>query len=342
MGLRFRRSVNLGGGLRLNLSKSGVGISGGVRGARTGIGPRGTRTAIGIPGTGIYYEKRGSLKSGSQQRKKEERSQEVTPSTRKIKAGFIASLLISKEEKEFIKGINFIIDNKKKEALTTLETVVHLNQDFIDAYYSLALLESDSKKQLNYLKKVLKNRESFGSYYNKYKAVIGGFLQITEEIGVYIANDEMGLELLSAEVMEENGEITEAIDLLANSAFLQEPVIRLSLGELYYQAGQYNKCIETLQDVENNDALGTTSLYYAALAFRDKGLSSAAVDTFRKALRRRKDRSPELLMEVRYALAETLEANGERAKARKEFEKVAAQDVNFRDALERANALRTR
>ncbi len=69
MGFRFRRIVNLGGGLRLNLSKSGVGISGGARGARTGIGPRGIRTALGIPGTGIYYEKRGSLKGGSQQQK---------------------------------------------------------------------------------------------------------------------------------------------------------------------------------------------------------------------------------------------------------------------------------
>ena len=62
MSLRFRRSVSLGGGLRLNLSKSGLGISGGVRGARMGIGPRGARMAVGAPGTGLYYEKRHGLK----------------------------------------------------------------------------------------------------------------------------------------------------------------------------------------------------------------------------------------------------------------------------------------
>ena len=41
MGFRFRKSIKLGGGFRLNLSKSGFGISGGVKGARVGIGPRG-------------------------------------------------------------------------------------------------------------------------------------------------------------------------------------------------------------------------------------------------------------------------------------------------------------
>ena len=55
MGFRFRKSLKLGGGFRLNLSKSGVGISGGVKGARVSIGPRGTRTTLSVPGTGMSY-----------------------------------------------------------------------------------------------------------------------------------------------------------------------------------------------------------------------------------------------------------------------------------------------
>jgi len=43
MGWSFRKSIKLGGGLRLNLSKFGIGISGGVRGARLSVGPRGAR-----------------------------------------------------------------------------------------------------------------------------------------------------------------------------------------------------------------------------------------------------------------------------------------------------------
>ena len=56
MGFRFRKSINLGGGFRVNLSKSGVGYSWGTKGVRftkTAKGKR--RTTSSIPGTGISY-----------------------------------------------------------------------------------------------------------------------------------------------------------------------------------------------------------------------------------------------------------------------------------------------
>jgi hypothetical protein len=56
MSLRFRRSVTLFRGVRLNLTKTGIGISGGVRGARVSVHSSGRRTAsVGIPGTGLSY-----------------------------------------------------------------------------------------------------------------------------------------------------------------------------------------------------------------------------------------------------------------------------------------------
>jgi Protein of unknown function (DUF4236) len=54
MAWHFRRSLNLGP-LKVNLSKSGVGYSVGVRGFRAGRNAKGTAyTAASIPGTGIY------------------------------------------------------------------------------------------------------------------------------------------------------------------------------------------------------------------------------------------------------------------------------------------------
>ena len=47
MGWSFRKSINLGP-IRLNLSKSGVGFSTGVRGFRVSTGPRGTRLNAGV------------------------------------------------------------------------------------------------------------------------------------------------------------------------------------------------------------------------------------------------------------------------------------------------------
>lgn len=61
MGLNIRRSIKIGKNTRLNISKSGVGVSTGVKGARVSVGPRGVRQTVGIPGTGIYYTKQRSL-----------------------------------------------------------------------------------------------------------------------------------------------------------------------------------------------------------------------------------------------------------------------------------------
>ena len=67
MGFRFRRSLRIAPGLRLNFSKSGISTSIGGRGATYNIGPRGTRTTVGLPGTGLFWTSssgRGSSASG--------------------------------------------------------------------------------------------------------------------------------------------------------------------------------------------------------------------------------------------------------------------------------------
>lgn len=56
MGFRYRKSINLGGGFRINLSKSGIGYSWGTKGYRVTKTARGTtRRTYSIPGTGLSY-----------------------------------------------------------------------------------------------------------------------------------------------------------------------------------------------------------------------------------------------------------------------------------------------
>ena len=56
MGFRFRKSINIGKFLRINFSKSGIGYSIGVPGARMSRSAKGdTKTTYSIPGTGISY-----------------------------------------------------------------------------------------------------------------------------------------------------------------------------------------------------------------------------------------------------------------------------------------------
>ena len=55
MGIRFRKSFSIGP-LRINLSKSGIGFSMGVKGFRVSRSAKGKNTAtVSLPGTGISY-----------------------------------------------------------------------------------------------------------------------------------------------------------------------------------------------------------------------------------------------------------------------------------------------
>lgn len=56
MGLRFRKSVRLLPGVRLNISKQGLSsLSIGGRGLTYNIGRKGTRGTVGLPGSGLSY-----------------------------------------------------------------------------------------------------------------------------------------------------------------------------------------------------------------------------------------------------------------------------------------------
>ena len=58
MGMRYRKSIGLGKGVRLNVGKGSVGISAGVKGAHVSVNSkRGVTTSVGAPGTGVSYSK---------------------------------------------------------------------------------------------------------------------------------------------------------------------------------------------------------------------------------------------------------------------------------------------
>ena len=68
MGFRFRKSISIGKGLRLNLNKKSIGFSVGTKGMRFSINSKGRKTAnVGIPGTGLYYTKTNNSSSSRHQ-----------------------------------------------------------------------------------------------------------------------------------------------------------------------------------------------------------------------------------------------------------------------------------
>lgn len=75
MALRFRRSIKIAPGLKVNLGKRGVSLSAGVRGASVTVGSRGTYGNIGIPGTGLSYRTR--IDSGGERRRIEKEQRRI-------------------------------------------------------------------------------------------------------------------------------------------------------------------------------------------------------------------------------------------------------------------------
>jgi hypothetical protein len=55
VGFRFRKSLRIAPGIRLNLSRSGPSLSLGGRGFHYNVGAKGTRVTVGIPGTGLSW-----------------------------------------------------------------------------------------------------------------------------------------------------------------------------------------------------------------------------------------------------------------------------------------------
>lgn len=55
MGLRFRRSLTILPGVKINFAKTGVSLSVGKGGSTVNFGSKGTKTTVGIPGTGLSH-----------------------------------------------------------------------------------------------------------------------------------------------------------------------------------------------------------------------------------------------------------------------------------------------
>lgn len=82
MGFRFRKSVKIAPGVRLNFGKKSTSVSLGGKGARFTINNKGKKTAsFGIPGTGLYY-----TESVGGTKKRKDKSNMAAMKTKNVKA----------------------------------------------------------------------------------------------------------------------------------------------------------------------------------------------------------------------------------------------------------------
>lgn len=115
-------------------------------------------------------------------------------------------------------------------------------------------------------------------------------------------------------------------------------VAAVSLAELYVQTQQYEEVLELTNGLKNEDEASALLLVFRGSALHALGHHDAAVEALKEALRARSRPAPirHLALVQR---AEAYQALGQRAAARKDLERVLADDASFPGLTERLEAL---
>jgi tetratricopeptide (TPR) repeat protein len=152
--------------------------------------------------------------------------------------------------------------------------------------------------------------------------------------------DGLAATLLLVECYQAARRIREAIALLEEVVELSpNPVLILSLCELYDSREIWEGIIDHAQGIEPADDVTVEIAVYYGRAMQEKDLHDAAITVFGKALRKKKDRNPDLLREAAYWRAISYQAQGKRSQAKKEFEIIYAEAPNFRDVAQHLEKL---
>jgi tetratricopeptide (TPR) repeat protein len=314
----------------MNVSKRGLGLSAGTRGARYSVHSSGRRTAsVGVPGTGVGYT---SSRSRGRKRAPSERGVPASPP----KPGLFAP----KHEKEFHKALEAYAkgDTEKARGLFQKASAEDkegraLADDLLAGILSVQAGEPD--EAIPHLEEVVSSEvELPDELMTKYG--IGGSvaLDVTERVRVEVEWSSLAGALALVECYQEAGRVDEAIGVLQQLADTDEhPALILSLCELYAATGAWDEIIDAAAGTQNEDDVTLEIRLLQARALREQGLDDAALEVYKDALRSKK-RDPDLLREARYERGRLLLERGKQAQGRKDLEQVYADDPHFRDVAQ--------
>ena len=342
MGFRFWRRVRIAPGVTLNLSKSGGSLSLGPRGAKFTVGPHGRRSTVGLPGTGLFYT--ATDHHGTRGRQNSAGARHSVPAIApedRLSLGFFRRLITPDNEEALVDGCRELALGDENSAFRHLANATHLADGAYLAGF-LALKKERLDDAERWLNQALDKQAELGRYFAKYGISAVTSLAITDEICAHVSADHHGILLGLVEVYQHQANWKQAMECLKTLRRIapDDVVVKLSLAELMLEATPDNKAackkvIELTRGIENETPIHAALMLYKAKALRTLGLYTAAVDTLTAALRRKKDRSDELLRAIRYERALIYTALGRKARARSEFEKIYALAPDYEDVAAR-------
>ncbi len=340
MSFRFFRRIRIAPGISLNLSKTGLSMSVGPSGAKFTVGTRGTRATIGLPGTGLSYtvnDPQGQAKSSAR------RATGAVPASRRPSLGFFERLITPAHEKSFVDGLAALSDGHEAEALRLMEAALDQDATMADAawlagFMRLKLEHFDTA--VRHFQRASQQSHRLGQMFGQYGLTPGIQLPVTPEVTAALQPNAHSALLGLVETLQLQGKDNEAVahlEILLDRQ-VDDPVALASYAELVLDRedqSRWQRVVQLTASVANDTAVHTAVLLQRGQALARLGMDHAAEGVLTTALRRTTGRSASLLREIRYQRALVYERLGKRAQARRELERVYAEDPGFEDVAQR-------
>lgn len=328
MGFKVRKSIKIAPGVRLNVSNKNIGLSAGVRGARVSVNTNGRTTrTVGIPGTGISHTSTSSTRSTSSARSTPRPKQQPQPvrqpKPKKVKPGLTAPAW----EKQLFKLIQGAPDATAIHAIGQQNPTVAPTAAMVEVLRVVGPASDGERGRtlLGWLFDIGYD-PSTDPFIVKYLEAPEIRKPIATGITAEMRWDRQAMGLFVAELEQAAGELDRAIAVVE----MLEPttVAAVSLAELYADAGRWADIVDVTNGLHNEDAASTFLLIQRGTALRELGYFEASREALKEALRVR-SRQSELRHLALVARGQTYLAEGKKSMARKDYERVLADDASY-------------
>ena len=349
MSIRFRKSMKLLPGLRLNFSKETVGLSFGVPGARYTMNSKGRRTfSTGIPGTGLYNVdtlNSGTRSSRSRNRSATEEAFEAVESSGPPTPGLFAR----KPER----ALNtFLLDiynsDHPDDVASVFEKATALKAQYVELKYPLDLISflhgaTDEKwaTEVELLGASLWEQRGAAfddKYVRKYFKGIKPGVSISPGITTRLHYNEQTLGFIWSEILQSQKKYEEAVAVLT----LMQPnqMVAISLADIEISAGDFDGAIETTEDIEVFDDATGMLMLLRGVAFRGKDMHEAAIECFKRVLKEKKLPEP-LTHRALFERGTTYALMGKKAMGIKDLEKILVDDPDYPEVEKKLTELKS-
>ncbi|HWP96064.1 MAG TPA: DUF4236 domain-containing protein [Syntrophomonadaceae bacterium] len=314
---RYRKSINLGSDVQLNLNKSGIGISADVKGGRIGANSRGLCRSLSIPHTGLYNRGSISINKRTENPKRSTRQEAnvrpVSPATIKADPGFpplpreLAASGSGMVIFSFIVAIFLLVTYWPIGLLALIIAIIcvigqpknHTRTDFLLARQ--ATTRGDYRAAIDYYIKVLKAKPNLNQVY-------------TELVSCYEAVKDWEN---AADALNRSPHNPNDVSFLVNYARY--------LGG----ANKFGECISVLQSLPAEIKQKLKVIVITASAFLKAGQPALALEVLRERPIRKRIIDGDNILAYFYILGATYKALGDVKRAIRYLSKVSAVKMDY-------------